>query len=199
MAKVSRMRVKNIPKDKVAKQMTKFIHSNQTKIHSDEIDLQNYRCPCCKKRMHIEELSYENNEMQYWILKCDDCKLKGKARREKNNKIYLSSTPANQETRYLRQEAHYYFGKLSQEGIFTTTEAYVWLSSQIYEYDMGIHHIGEFNDYFCKKTIEISMKCIIANKHKIKKDFKPYTSKKGKSYTETSSIMKELWDEYYAK
>ena len=174
---------KRLPSVKELNNMSKFEKQNMS-VSATEVDVYNYKCPCCGKNMELVKANYESrNDIHYLI--CKECDMKAKLRRERNGKLLLVSTPADCNTRALRKETHYYFDIINKYRIFTTkSQTYQWLSEQIFIFGMGIKHIGEFGAYDCEKAIDVCITCLENNISKMPNGFYYYHTPEGNSYTE---------------
>ena len=162
------------------------------------IDPSNYKCPCCGKVMeHLsaeETCAYVDERHKYTYIVCRACDVRGKVQ-TKNGFFYLASTPVKRDTRGLRREAHYFFDKLYEFGIFPDrSAAYKWLTQcfgRNAEKKAAQYHIGEMDDDKLKVTIKISIEKLAENPDKCAKVIEPYKAMGG-SYSETNEQLSEI-------
>lgn len=162
------------------------------------IDPNNYACPCCGKTMEYiseeEMYGYTDNLHKYSYIICRDCDIRGKVK-QKNGFSFLASTPVKRDTRILRCEAHYFFDKLYEFGIFPDRNAtYKWLT-QCFGRDFGSqasqYHIGEMDSDKLKATIKISIEKLAEHPEKCTKVIEPYKAQGG-SYSSTNEQLSEM-------
>jgi hypothetical protein len=70
---------------------------------------------------------------------------------------------ANADLRHWKKEAHKYFDLIWQKGLMKRTNAYSWLSKQL-SIDPEYTHIGMFDVYQCKATVEASKQLLNDNR-----------------------------------
>lgn len=149
-------------------------------------------CPYCGSPMVYEHRSkridtyYDN--MMYVCKNYPECDCYCRVREHKG-KRFLVSTPANRNLRALRNEAHYYFKQILDNGIFDTEAAlYNAISpqlptftsdicSQIPTYTTEVVHIGECKETMCMSIINICIGILYKNKEKVK-NFRPWDGTK---------------------
>ena len=158
------------------------------------IDPRNYECPCCGKPMEYvtsEELYGCPDDRGHKYIVCKACDIKGRVR-EHNGFAFLVSVPAKRDTRTLRSEAHYFFNKLYEFGIFPDkAAAYGWLT-ECFGRKPGKkasqYHIGEMDNEKLKVTIKISIEKLAENPDKCAKAITPYNTYGG-SYSSTNEYL----------
>ena len=164
------------------------------------IDYKNYRCLKCGSVMQylpawqaFKERKGDNTMML--VCKKDD--IYCTTRRSNAGKVYLESTPADAKLRALRQETHFYFDKLYIDGILPGKDsAYQWLSEKFGFQLFGkltYRHIGEFDDFYCKKAIEYILQKLCENAEKLKHPLKFYEA--GNQYVKNTSRLSAIVDE----
>lgn len=164
------------------------------------IDPNNYACPCCGKKMHyvngVELFGEEKGAKKDKYLVCYDCDIHGRVREEYNG-TYLISVPAKRETRQLRCEAHYFFDKLYEYGIFADrSSAYAWLTGCMGRkrcIKTTQYHIGEMDDDKLKTTIRVSVEKLAEHPEKCPKKILPFGSQNG-SYSMTNQRIADILD-----
>ena len=83
------------------------------------------------------------------------------------NEWILKGIPGNALVRSRRIEAHHYFNYLADLGIFSSRKAsYEWLAAKL-DINVSSCHMSNFSTYQCEKTIEESIKVLLANSSKI--------------------------------
>lgn len=163
------------------------------------IDANNYPCPCCGKKMH-----YVNGEGMFGegkgsrkdkYIVCYDCDIHGRVR-EQYNGAFLISVPAKRETRQLRSEAHYFFDKLYEYGIFASrSSAYEWLTKYMGRkrcIKTTQYHIGEMDDDKLKMTIQASVEKLAQHPEKCPRQIHPFGSRYGSYSTSNQRILDTL-------
>ncbi len=140
-----------------------------------EIDPHRFNCPNCGVKMEWKtesEITGVAGHNKRDTLICPNCDCRCKTRKSHSGRIYLSSTPANAQLRGLRQEAHVYFDMLYKYHVYNDrNEAYLCLSRFLgnpLDNPESLKHIGEFNEEYCKKTIEFSVEKLYQNIDKTK-------------------------------
>ena len=200
MAKNTRIRVrtKRTLTQKERNQILKM-ESAYKAARSGENNPHNYKCPKCKKIMDCINLGiYGKKQRRKYMISCEECKLKGYIREEEDGSFFLLGSPADILTRAYRREAHYYLWRICQFGIFPDMDAaYEWLNDQFYGTTFETRGIGEFDKAFCMRAIEACVRCLINNKHRIRMTLTPYHNDYGNSYSDTSPIIKKMFEEYY--
>lgn len=153
----------------------------------------------------VEEVSgYTNDEKQlYNMPKCqiyNTCQKYSPLYRKLTKEEYLAQEPsspigrpANGQLRQLRAEAHYYFDLLGKLNVFTSIgEMYSWLS---YSLSIPIQetHIAYFDEYYCKKTIELCVEVLSNHRSRFKNPITLFNSNNlnHKTYSEQNKVIQD--------
>lgn len=163
------------------------------------IDANHYPCPCCGKTMHYvtgaELFGQEKGNKKDKYIVCYDCDVHGRVR-EQYNGAFLISVPAKRETRQLRNEAHYFFDKLYEYGIFMSrTNAYEWLTKCMGRkrcIKSTQYHIGEMGDDRLKMTIQVSVEKLAQHPEKCPERILPFGEKEGSYSASNRQILDTL-------
>lgn len=163
------------------------------------IDTNNYPCPCCGKKMHYvngaELFGEEKGCKKDKYMVCYDCDIHGRVR-EQYNGAFLISVPAKRETRQLRNEAHYFFDKLYEYGIFANrTSAYEWLTKTMGRkrcIKTTQYHIGEMDDDKLRMTIQVSVEKLAEHPEKFPERILPFGSRGGSYSMSNQQISDKL-------
>lgn len=191
---MSHSRLQKSNRTKLIKKKMKFVNEI-TSDRYEEIDINECRCPSCNKKMEITPHKYKSFLRE---ASCETCDYKGKitTQKRKNGLTYFAwyATPADRNTRNLRDEAHYYFDKVVKERIFTNKEtAYKWLVEALLmaETKCYLYHIGYMNSAFCEKTIRLSVDVLYNNRNRLSEHIEVYN--KPWSYSKKNvDIMQKL-------
>lgn len=173
--------------------------SYRSKLHQ-EIDPHRFNCPSCGVKMEWKSEHEITGEGSYKrdVLICPNCDCRCRTRKSNSGKVYLQSTPAGAELRALRQEAHIYFDMLYKYHIYNNrNEAYLCLSKELgipLDNAESLKHIGEFNEEFCKKTIEFSITKLYENIDKSRDRVFLYKNKNitGDGYARNNEKLTEM-------
>lgn len=167
----------------------RYLGKDNSVIGKTTININDYRCPVCNKLMKLNE-----RQSGQLIIECQECDINGRVQKGlKNDKYYLVSVPADKITRSLRYEAHIYFNAIVNNKILSKQDAYMWLTSKIYfsSKQDTMFHIGEMDSEMCKRVIDVCIKCLHDNKHRLKTKF----DIKKNSYVSNNLELKRLVSE----
>lgn len=129
------------------------------------------KCPYCGKPMLLKpeaevHKKYNDGKMVYVCAGYPECDTYIMGVLFKNEWI-LKGIPGNALVRSRRIEAHHYFNYLADLGIFSSRKAsYEWLAAKL-DINVSSCHMSNFSTYQCEKTIEESIKVLLANSSKI--------------------------------
>lgn len=177
----------------------------QSKI-SVPIDPKNFLCPKCGARMEYTQACnvYANDPQNHqWMLICRKDDIYCKTAKSNAGKVYLKSTPADAKLRQLRVETHHYFNRLYEDGILPGRDsAYIWLSNKFGFRVIGkltYRHIGEFDDFYCKKAIGYILEELLDKADRLKGPVSLFHSFNDTGYTESTPRFVELVNEINEK
>lgn len=163
------------------------------------IDPFNYTCPYCGKKMQYmtadEFYGHAVRSIDKFIV-CKDCDVRGRVKKCADDIYFLISTPANRKTRLLRTEAHYYFNKLYENGIFSgQPTAYAWLTRcfgrQMFVKEVQCH-IGEMNEQDLKTTIRITVKKLANYPDRFDEELQPFDKFESNYSDESNEVMETI-------
>lgn len=112
------------------------------------------RCPYCGAPMILRSADgiYKDNSQQAMLYVCKNYPDCNTYVRTKPGTALPLGTPANQELRALRIQAHRSFDALHRAGHMTKRDAYLWLA-EILQAPQSKAHIGYLGEYSCKQVI----------------------------------------------
>lgn len=183
-------RLQKSNRTKLIKNKMKFV-KELTADRYEEININECKCPGCNRKMEITSHRYKPFLIEATCIKCD---YKGKitTHRKKDGTAFYAwyATPADKETRHLRDEAHHYFDQIIKAHIFPNKEtAYKWLAEKLLmaETNCHLYHIGYMNSAFAKQTIKLSLEVLFNNKERLPKPVSIYT--KPWSYSKKEGLI----------